>query len=548
MKKTKNVPDYIFEISWEVCNLVGGIYTVLSTKAKTLHEMFGNNLIFIGPDIWKKSESPYFIESEDLLKDWQRKARSEGIDMRIGHWDIPGSPIVVLVDFEKYYADKDSLYANMWNWFNVDSLHAYGDYDEASMFAYASALVVESFYNYHHSKKQILVNFNEWTTGMGLLYVKKKLPDVATVFTTHATAIGRSIAGNNKPLYDYLQFYNGDQMAMELNMQSKHSVEKTAANNAGCFTTVSDITAREATQLLERTPIVTPNGFEENFVPRAPIFDKKREQARKQLLNVASKLIGYTPSEDTVLIATAGRHEYKNKGLDLLLDSISELRYKNPQKDVIVYILVPGWVAEPRFDLVRQLTSISDNMQALPDPVITHTLYNPHEDAILGRIHSLGFGNQPGDKVKIIYVPCYLKGDDGIFNETYYNLLIGMDATIFPSYYEPWGYTPLESIAFGVPTITTDLAGFGLWCLDEDAGIGLSTGVKVVHRNDNNYHDVVNIISDNIMELVAMDPSSFAIARSNAKALAHKARWKYFIKYYKDAYSLAIEKIKEKNL
>ena len=548
MKKNLRIPDYVFEVSWEVCNLVGGIYTVLSTKAKTLQERYGDNLIFIGPDIWKVNKSPYFTESKQLLSGWRKQAKKEGLNIKIGRWDVPGNPIVILVDFEKYFIEKDKLYTDMWNWYNVDSLHAYGDYDEACMFAYSSALVIESFYKYQNDNKQYLVNYNEWTTGMGLLYINKKLPEIATVFTTHATSIGRSIAGNNKPLYDYLQFYNGDQMAGELNMQSKHSVEKNAAINSDCFTTVSDITAKEATQLLERTPIVTPNGFEENFVPKGATFDKKRAAARAQLLNVASKLIGYTPSDDAFLIATAGRHEYKNKGLDVFLDVISELRSRDVKKEIIAFILVPGWVSEPRYDLKHKLVSLSDNQHSLPDPVITHVLHNPYKDAILNRIHSLSICNHPNDQIKIIYVPSYLKGDDGIFNTTYYNLLIGMDATVFPSYYEPWGYTPLESIAFGVPTITTDLAGFGLWSIDEDAGVNISTGVSVVHRNDNNYQEVVDSIVGTLLELSSMDPSTIANCRTNAKSLSHKARWKYFIKYYDKAYTLAIEEINNKKL
>ena len=434
----------------------------------------------------------------------------------------------------------------MWELYGVESLQAYGDYDEASMFAYSAALVIDNYYKFKNDDKQYLVNFNEWTTGMGLLYLKHKQPSIISVFTTHATAIGRSIAGNNKPLYDYLQFYNGDQMAGELNMVSKHSVEKTAAHQADCFTTVSEITAREATQLLERTPLITPNGFEENFVPKGVVFDNKRKTARKRLLNVASKLIGYNASDDALLIATAGRYEYKNKGIDLFIDSINQLRNEKPGKEIVAFILVPAWVSEPRYDLVRQLDDLTSSQKSLSDPIITHNLHNHNEDAILRRLHELGFKNNPSDDVKIIYVPCYLKGDDGIFNTTYYNLLIGMDVTIFPSYYEPWGYTPLESIAFAVPTITTDLSGFGMWCLEENSGTDIISGVQVIHRNDNNYWDVVNSISSLIMKMSNLDPSTISIMRTNSKSLAHKAQWKNFIENYLTAYDCAMKRKIEK--
>ncbi|MEG1615440.1 MAG: glycogen/starch synthase [Bacteroidales bacterium] len=547
MKDGLKKPDILVEVSWEVCNLVGGIYTVLSTKAKTLHEIFGDHLIFIGPDIWKGSENPHFIESGDVLKEWHVKASLEGLKVRTGRWNIPGNPIVILVDFEQYYSQRDQLYGKMWDWYGVDSLHAYGDYDEASMFAFASALVAESLYRFFEGKdKSFLVQFNEWTTGMGLLYLKKAIPAIAAVFTTHATSIGRSIAGNHKPLYDYLHAYNGDQMARELNMVSKHSVEKRAAMNADSFTTVSDITAREAQQLLEVRPLVTPNGFEANFVPFGDRYQLKRKQARSLLLTLAERLIGYTPSADVLLVSTAGRYEYKNKGLDVFLDSLDELRKKNPAKEVIAFILVPAWVSEPRHDLKKQMESITYTRHPLTDPLITHALHNYHEDAIMNRLNELHFKNCPADPVKVIFVPSYLQGNDGILNLSYYDILIGMDLTVFPSYYEPWGYTPLESIAFGIPTITTDLSGFGKWCESEGTGSTILSGVRVIKRNDSNAYDVAVHIADTIVEVTRLTTDQISHMRANAQELSRRADWAHFIDHYMVAYDKALRNVDKK--
>ena len=241
-------PGYIFESSWEVCNKVGGIYTVLSTRAKTLQEAFKDRLFFIGPDVWKGKNNPLFLEDDSLYKEWKNYAKTqENLDFRAGRWDIPGTPIVFLVDFDSFYAQKNDIYTQAWLDFNVDSLHAYGDYDEASMFSFAAGKLVESYFRYHKltASDNVVYQAHEWMTGLGALYVRKQVPEIATIFTTHATSIGRSIAGNNKPLYDYLFAYNGDQMADELNMQSKHSIEKQTAHNVDCFTTVSEITANE---------------------------------------------------------------------------------------------------------------------------------------------------------------------------------------------------------------------------------------------------------------------------------------------------------------
>lgn len=289
-EKSLLYPDYLFEVSWEVCNLVGGIYTVLSTKAHTLQKINKDKNIFIGPDVWKAAPSPYFTESHTLLKAWKAKALKEGLKVRVGRWNIPGKPVVILVDYQDLFSRRNDIYTDMWNAFGVKSLHAYGDYDDSCMFACAAAQVIEHYYHYIGGEKyKVIAHFDEWQTGMGLLYLRRSLPSVATVFTTHATSIGRSIAGNNKPLYGYLFGYNGTQMAEELNMEAKHSVERQAAHFAHAFTTVSDVTAAECTQLLEKTPdVVTPNGFEADFVPKGELFEKKRAAARKKLLHIAS--------------------------------------------------------------------------------------------------------------------------------------------------------------------------------------------------------------------------------------------------------------------
>ncbi len=542
----------LFETSWEVCNKVGGIYTVLSTKAKSLHDIYKDNLIFIGPDVWSEDNpSPFFVESKSLLKGWRLKADlPEGVSVRVGRWNIPGKPLVVLVSFDSLYSFKDQLYGEMWSRYGVDSLHAYGDYDEACAFSHASALVIESISKYSgvENGEGVVAHFNEWTTGMGLLHVKWKMPQAATVFTTHATSIGRSICGNGKPLYDYLSGYNGDQMASELNMQSKHSLEKAAAHQADCFTTVSSVTATECAQLLEKVPdVVTPNGFEPRFVPSKTKMPVIRKAARAKLLSVASALTGKTFSDNTIVIATSGRCEYRNKGIDLFLDSINELRAAACNKDILAFILVPAWSREGRTDLKHLLeTPDISNNNSLPDPVITHYLNNPDSDSIIKRIHALNFNNVPVDNISVVYVPCYLNGDDGIFNMAYYDVLPGLDVTVFPSYYEPWGYTPLESIAFGVPTVTTTLSGFGQWVLSYVGDSIENTGVDVATRNDGNYTEVCNHIAVTLTNIVQgqYDMKNLSNAARHTSSLAD---WSHFIGLYLQAFEIAICNSLERN-
>jgi glycosyltransferase involved in cell wall biosynthesis len=415
------------------------------------------------------------------------------------------------------------------------------------MFSYATGKVIESIYRYLNLEdKKVIAHFNEWMLGMGVLYLKDKVPSIATVFTTHATSIGRSICGNNKPLYDQFEHYDGDQMAKELNMVAKHSIEKQAAMNASCFTTVSRLTARECLQLLGKAPdVVTPNGFEFDFVPEAKAFDTKRKKARKKLIQVASCLCGEKIEKDALLLATGGRYEYKNKGIDVFIEAINRVEMENPERQIIAFILVPAWIDGPRADLQNRLQERTNQNSPLENPYYTHALKQPEQDKVCEYLRYLNFLNQSGNKTKIIFVPSYLNGNDGIFDLAYYDLLIGFDLTVFPSYYEPWGYTPLESIAFGIPTITTDLAGFGLWVKEEKTSeTNLSDGVIVITRTDGNYFEVAEKIKNNIIAYSKFDAEQIRQAEFSAKELSQKASWSHFIKYYLETYDIALKTTK----
>ncbi len=543
-------PDYIFEASWEVCNKVGGIYTVLSTRANTLQDKFRDRLFFIGPDLWDGKDNNLFIESETLCAEWKLYAAKEDkLKIRIGRWNIPGSPIVFLVDFQPFFAIKNDIYTEMWNRYQVDSLHAYGDYDEASMFSYAAGKVVESYYRYNlTATDKVIYQAHEWMTGMGALYVQSAVPEIATIFTTHATSIGRSIAGNNKPLYDYLFAYNGDQMAGELNMQSKHSIEKQTAHNVDCFTTVSEITDTECKQLLEKpADVVLMNGFEDDFVPKGSTFAGKRKRARAAMLRVANSLLGTDLDDNTLILGTSGRYEFKNKGIDVFIESLQQLNNDETlTRNVLAFINVPAWMKEPRKDLHDRLKSREHYDTPLDMPYLTHWLNDANNDRVLGLINSLGIANSKEDKVKLIFVPCYLDGKDGIFDKQYYDLLLGQDMSIYPSYYEPWGYTPLESIAFAVPTVTTDLAGFGLWVNSLGKYNGIEHGVEVIHRTDTNYYNVAEEIKETVVLFSKMTGEEVDRTCKSAVEIAEKALWKHFISYYYEAYDFALRRAEER--
>ena len=538
-------PDYIFEVSWEICNKVGGINTVIYTKAHQLSRVFQDNLILVGPDVWRETiQNPSFEEDDNLFRAWKAATNEEGLRIRIGRWKTQGRPIVILVDFSTFIPMKNDIFKKMWELYKLDSISGQHDYVEASMFGYAAAKTIESFWNFYLSvNDNVIAQFHEWMSGMGVLYLKEKTPQIATVFTSHATVTGRSIAGNDQPLYDKLPEYNGDVKAKELSVTSKHSLEKLTAHNADCFTTVSDITANECKQLLgKEIDIVTPNGFDDSFIPPEENYEHFRSRARAKLLEVAGSLLNHTVPEDSVIVANSGRYEFKNKGIDIFIRAMGELnKQQDLEKTVIAYILVPANNYGPRRDLKEKLES-QDSTKIIEKEYLTHGLHDKEFDPILNALKESGINNKPEDKVKIIFVPSYLNGNDGIFNLSYYNLLIGIDLTIFPSYYEPWGYTPLESLAFHVPTVTTDLAGIGMWVNKEFAE--KTPGIDIVERSHGNGELLVKTIIKRVIDFSSFDETRINEIREGAYKISRIALWKNLISHYFEAYHLALTKVK----
>ena len=544
MKDNRQTPDYLFEVSWEVCNKVGGIYTVIATKALHLQSQLGRRHILIGPDVWMHSASnPDFIEDPLMYHTWKAKAASEGLRIRIGKWNIPGKPLAILVDFKQFLPQADTLMGNMWKDFGVDSISGNWDYKENVLFGIVAGKVIESFWNYNLSGgEKVVAQFHEWQTGAGLLYIKKCNIPVSTVFTTHATCIGRCIAGNNLRLYDNMESMDGDEMARRFNVVALHSLEKTAARMADVFTTVSEITAKECERFLGRkVDIVTPNGFENSFTPASDEeYTARHDSSRKRLVEVASAMSGEEVPSDAIIIGIGGRYEFRNKGIDIFIDALRTINDSDSYKgrSIQAFIMIPSGHHGPDRELAAKLSGSGDSLYTTRT---SHYLMSPEYDTITRVLREKKLDNAVSDKVKVYFIPSYLNGDDGIFNITYYDILCGLDLAMFPSYYEPWGYTPLEALAFGVPTLTTSLAGFGLWVRDHYGKD--HPGITVLTRGEDNYDEVVEGTAARIEEISALDLPTRNQYRANARDVASIALWENQIKYYQEAYSLAIGKV-----
>lgn len=538
--------DFVFEVSWEVCNKVGGIHTVLESLSPTLHSLLKDNLVFLGPDL----NTSEFIEDTTLMPSWQEALRKAGLKTRIGRWDIASKPLAILVDIQQFYSSKNDIYGMMWNEFKVDSINAYGDYDDSSMWAYACGKVAQTITAACLDKKlNVVLQAHEWQSAMALLAIKKYMPErIATVFTTHATTVGRSICDNGKCLYKYFDQYNGDGMAHELNVMAKHSSERAAAHEAGCFTTVSETTNRECASLLGKpADIVLPNGFMISEIPPVKQLTATRNSMRAKILTVAGELCGRKfDDKSTLIVSTSGRNDYKPKGYDVYMEALRRLQEcETLKKEVIALVEVPCWTMEPRKDLLLRLESKKQSAEALPRPFITHELHNFDYDRIVSTIRSLGLDNSTlTGNVHVLLIPSYLDGNDGIFNERYYDLLTACDITAYPSYYEPWGYTPMESASFRIPTITTNLAGFGCW-VEELLGQKpqIEQGVAVIERNDDNYFETAEELKNILLNFSAKTTTARAAAGAKAQQIARHADWKTFVEHYKEAFSFALDKI-----
>ena len=536
------IPDYLFESSWEVCNKVGGIYTTIATKARILSDELKDNYILIGPDVWKEThQNPEFIEDNFLFRSWREVAEEEGFRIKVGRWNIPGKPAVILIDFTPYFSEKDKIFAHFWETYKLDSLSGDWDYIEPAFFGYAAGKIIESFYNFNLSyQDKIIAQFHEWMTGTAILYLKEHVPQVGTVFTTHATVIGRTIAANGLPLYKNLENYSAETIAKQFGVTAKFSLEKLSAQEADYFTTLSQVTNSECLHFLEKeADLLTPYGFDDSWVASKEDFTEKRARAREKLLSVASALSGQQFSPDTILLLNSGRYEFRNKGIDLFIDALGMLNKQSKLEETIVaYIAVSSGQNVPKKDLLDLLT-VKDFSHPRMEEYCTHGLTEPENDLILQKIKARGLLNRPEDKVKVVYIPTYLNGNDGVFNLDYYNLLIGFDGSVFPSYYEPFGYSALESLFFHIPTIITSLTGLGQWIKSLFPNLRDCTGV--IERNDDNDEVVVENIVRHIINCASKTEKEIIKSRVKAYEISRTAVWKNLIYNYKEAYSETLD-------
>ncbi|PWU14427.1 MAG: hypothetical protein C5B49_13220, partial [Bdellovibrio sp.] len=533
MKTRRSV---VFEISWEVCNMVGGIHTVLQSKAAEMKGVFAEDYICIGPNVsHRMAESPAFREEiwDPQIKRELATLRSRGIVCRMGRWLVPGEPRCLLVGFQDVYEEKDRFLAQLWESFGVNSLFGGFDYLEPVIFSYAVGQVVERIFTQLLLPQsiQVITHAHEWMCGAALLHLHETAPEIGSVFTTHSTVLGRALSAEStdQSLHDKLQGRNIDELARSRNVESKHSLERAAALHADSFTTVSEITAAETEMILGRRAEVVPNGLAPDIPPRDLQNPERKKKFRGRLLEIARGVTGFPyNAAKTLIVVSSGRYEFSNKGFDLFLESMAGLRlHEKFPKDhkILAFMMCPRGHGLPlRFQGRPLLT--------------THEL-KPAEDPAIHKMQSLSFANAPDDRVHAIFIPLYLDGHDQAIRESYWQLLSGADFAVFPSWYEPWGYTPHEAMALGLPTVTTDLAGFGSWVAK--LGNAEQTGVKVVERSRLGFGESAQEITQFIGRGFEGGTDWINALSEKALATSVKARWDEFVLGYLAAYDRALE-------
>ncbi len=530
-------PFTLFEVSWEVCNKVGGIHTVVSSKAKTLAARMGDEYVAVGPWLLSDPSRDIPFDEDPSYSAFCESCRVLGVPVRMGRWRIPGRPLTMLVGFSQFYDQKDAILSKLWEDYSVDSISGGWDYVEPLLFGHAAGRVIEQWWleQLAPERRRAVVHVHEWMIGSALLTLKTRVPAIGTVFTTHATILGRALASTGRSPDDGLGGQTAKELATTHGVSAKHSMEGVSARQADVFTTVSEVTAKEAQLFHERRPDpITPNGLDLEVLD-AVAGSTPREEARTALQQICSHFFGEDMS-DAAFLALSGRYEFHNKGVDLLLDAAAKIA-ERPGRRLVILLLIPAGNSGVKSQFLERKNQPLESIDGALG-LSTHNLFDEERDPIHQHCAKLGLDNGRDARVRVLHVPTYLGKGDGFLEQPYEAVLRAMDLSCFPSYYEPWGYTPQESLALGVPTLTTDYAGFGRWA--QGLGLLAEQGVIVLPRVHVPHEEARDRLAAEIENFLSRGRSPSELARA-CRATAARTSWSDFIAYYYRAYAKALE-------
>jgi len=538
---SKPRPGFLYAVSWEVCHRLGGVHTVLATAAPHLVTGYGGNLLYVGPDLWADRDAQARFVEDRAQPQVAAVAAEHDVPARFGHCDIEGKPRVALIDFGRLLESKNAILGELWEDFQVDSIHADWDTVERLLFGYAAGRLIELHYRLAVKPRGLraVAHFHQWQSAAGILRLGGSTPEIGTVFTPHGTALGRNLASGGLRIDRALDTIDAGQAARDQEIETAHTLEKAASEHVAVLTTVSEHAAEEAHHILDREPdLITPNGYH-GPVPGDPA---RRAEVRTDILERASRFIGTRLDPKATQIAiTAARYEYRNKGIPLVLEALGRLvkRAEAPKRKVLLLVAVAAPQTGPRREVLDRLAR--DELAGEPAGVCTHNLSHPGDDPILAGCREYGLGNLPGDSAYVMFVPVRLDGHDTVLPYTYDEVLRACDTSIFPSLYEPWGYTPVESLAAGVPTVTTDLTGFGRFLLEREEEE--HTGVLVLPVASASEQEWQDLFDRAILRyLDTEDDAEIERLRAESAKVLERVRWEKLIGRTFAAHELALER------
>lgn len=590
----------LLEVAWEVCNQVGGIYTVIRSKVPAMMKHKNGSYCLIGPYVSKNilAEVEPFEESSDAFGLTIQHLRDQGIEAYYAEWLITGRPKVILLNPDSVSPEKLKMIRyNLYAEYGIPTPEDHVLVNRVIAFSYLTALFIETFIQFADKDHPVIAHFHEWMAGLPILDIKQKKLPVKTIFTTHATQLGRHLAINSPQFYAHLPFFKWELEVPKFGIEPEARIEFACANNADILSTVSDVTARECKHLLKRVPeVILPNGLNiERFVALHE-FQNLHAQYKEEINQFVMGHFFQSYSFDldkTIYFFTSGRYEYKNKGFDLTLRALQLLndQLKKDGADVTVvmffvtkreYYSIKPEVLQSRavMEEVRQTceaiqkqvgrrlfyastTSQDHRLPNLSDfvdeywklryrrtiqswkssnlpLVFTHKLVDEQGDDILQYVYKNNMLNHPTDKVKIVYHADFINATNPLFGIEYSQFVRGCHLGIFPSYYEPWGYTPLECMASGVPAVTSDLSGFGDYILRHSDDPG-QYGLYVIERGKRTFEWSAIQLANVLYDFLKQTRRERIMQRNKVENHSAEFDWKNLIKHYKQAYVRVLE-------
>lgn len=604
MSKSSSTPStllpkaHLIEVSWEVCNQVGGIYTVIRSKVPSVMEHWAGRYCLVGPYVNKNilAELDLMDDVQDIFGQAAAVLRKKGYHVHYAEWLVTGKPRVILIN-PNVIEDPVMQVVKYLLWKNhgISASQNSPLINQVIAFGYLTKLFLDELIKLAKDDQQLIAHFHEWMAGLPILDIRRDGLPIKTIFTTHATQLGRHLAINSPFFYNHLPFFKWQDEAKKFGVETEAAIEFTSAQSCDYFTTVSEVTARECKHLLKRKPdAVLPNGINIHRYEAAHEVQNLHTQYKEQINQfvMAHFFHSYTFNLDkTIYFFTSGRFEYKNKGFDLTLEALYHLNEQLKQEKAGVtvvmffvskrdfYSLLPEVLhSKAMMEEIRQTCdaivqqvgkylfheSTVREDHRLPDlnefveeywklryrrtiqswktdklpPVVTHRLVDESNDEILHFLKTRGLANAASDKVKIVYHPDFISFTNPLFGMEYLQFVRGCNLGIFPSYYEPWGYTPLECMAAGIPSVTSDLSGFGDYLLrhmpDHD-----KNGMYVVERGKRTFDWSARQLASYLYKFLSLSRRERNTQRANVESYAAAFSWDNLLKHYNDVYGRA---------